>query len=129
LIAAKDIGTGVGGIPDEGQNAGVAQPTPYELTGPRAAVGALGKAQTVLREALNNGVGTAGLLKQAKNPLHGAAYFVVGIDDDAAPVVMAKAYRQGKSQLTLVCLVQLAAQEAPAQEMQLCLGHRALQAE
>ena len=79
-------------------------------------------------EALDNGVGATGLLEQTEHALHGAAYFVVGIHDDAALVVVAKAHRQGESQLTLLRLVQLAAQEAPAQEMQLRLGHRALQA-
>ncbi|WP_207005684.1 hypothetical protein [Trinickia mobilis] len=61
--------------------------------------------------------------------MHGTANFVIGILDDSAIVVLAQSDRQRKVQLTLACLVQLAALEVPAQEVQFGLCHRSLEAE
>jgi hypothetical protein len=80
-------------------------------------------------EALHDRVRTAFFLEKSKHQLHCPADFIVRIQHDATFVIVGKAHGQRGSQLTLACLVQLAAQEAPAQEMQLGLGHRALQTE
>src|SRR5450631_252537 len=129
LVTTEDVGTSVRRVPDDGQNAPVAESTPNELAGPRASIGAFGEAQAILRKALDDGVGAAGLLEQAKYQLNGPAHFGIGVHDNATLIVITKANRQGETQLALLCLVQLTPEEAPAQKMQLGLGHRTLQTE
>ena len=91
--------------------------------------GALGKAQAFAGKALYHSIRGAFFLEQAEHHLHGATHLGVRVDDDAAFFVVGVAHRQRRPQLTLAGLVQLAALEAPAQEMQLGLCHRALQSE
>ena len=38
-------------------------------------------------------------------------------------LVVTKPYRQGKAQLPFLCLIELAAEEAPAQQMKFGAGH------
>ncbi|MNS63244.1 hypothetical protein D3C72_963330 [compost metagenome] len=96
---------------------------PDESTCPGTAIGALGKAQPIFGKALDDCVCAAGLLKQTKYQLHGAANLVIGIEDDATLIVIAQANRKRKAQLALLRLVELAALEAAAQEVQFGLCH------
>ena len=98
-----------------------------ELAGPGAAAGTPGKAKSGLRKAPDYGIGTARFAKQGEHQLNSPTNFIISIGDDAALVIVAKAHGQREPQFTLACLVQLAALEAPAQEMQLGLRHRALE--
>src|SRR5213595_3264503 len=111
LVTAKDIDARIRRIPDQPKYAFVPQTTPDESARPGAAIGALGKAQTIFGKALDDGVCAAGLVKQTKHQLHGAANLVIGIEDDATLIVIAQANRQRKAQLTLLRLIELAALE------------------
>ena len=117
LIPSKDIIARIGRIPDQTEYAFVAQAPPDESACPGTAIGTLRKAQALFGKSLDDGICAAGFLKQMKHQLHGAAYLVIGIPDDATVIVIAQADGQWKAQLTLLCLVEFAALEAPAQEM------------
>ncbi|MCY1282253.1 hypothetical protein D9M68_655740 [compost metagenome] len=129
LVPSKDINARIRRILDQADHALMSQAPPDEPARPSAAVGALGKAQATFGEALDDRVCAAGLVKQAKRQLHGAAHLVIGIQDDVALVVIAQPNRERKAQLTLLRLVELAALEAPAQKVQFGLCHRAFEAQ
>ncbi|SAL88645.1 hypothetical protein AWB67_07636 [Caballeronia terrestris] len=105
------------------------QAPPDESTRPCTSIGALGKAQALFGKALDNRVCAAGLLEQTKCQLHGTAYLVIGIQDDASLIVVAQANRERKPQFTLLRLVELTALEAPAQKMEFGLRHRSFETE
>ena len=114
LVSSKNIDASIGRIPYQTENTLVTQAPPDESTCPGTSIGALGKAQAIFGKALYNRVRAAGLLKQTKCELHGTAYLVIGIQDDAAVIAIAKADGQWKAQLTLLRLVEFAALEAAA---------------
>jgi hypothetical protein len=124
LVSSKNIDASIGRIPYQTENTLVTQAPPDESTCPGTSIGALGKVQAIFGKALDNRVRAAGLLKQPEYQLHGAAYLVIGIQDDAAVIVIAQADGQWEAQLTLLRLVEFASLEAAAQEVQFGLCHR-----
>ena len=100
----------------------MAQPPPYESAVPRAAVGALRKPQLLPAEVVHDRVGAAGLMEDVEDQPDGALHLLVRIEHDAPLVGVAQANRQREAELTFLGLVELAALEARANDVQLGLG-------
>jgi hypothetical protein len=104
------------------------QSPPEQFAIPGAAVRPTRKAKTQLLEALDHAVRAALSFEQFKHRSNGALHFLVGVECNLV-VVKNQTNRQGEVQLTLLRFVELAAVEARAEDVQLCLGKRALHAE
>src|SRR6516162_2559910 len=72
---------------------------------------------------MDDGVGAACFAKETKHQRHRAPDFFISVKDDAPLLVVAKADRQRKMQLTLLRFIELTALEAGAQKVQFGLGH------
>jgi hypothetical protein len=104
------------------------QAAPEQFAVPGASVRPTRKAQAELLEALHHGIGRALSFEQFKYHSNGTLHFLVGIKTNLV-VVENKADRQSEMQLTFACLVELAAVEARADDVQLCLSESTLHAE
>jgi hypothetical protein len=104
------------------------QSTPEQFAIPGTAVRPPRKAKAKLLEAPDHGVGTAFSLEQFEDRSNGALNFLVRVERNLI-VVENKANRQSEVQLTLLRLVELTSVEARADDVQLCLGERALHSE
>ena len=76
--AAEYVDACVGWILDDAEHAAVGQMAPDELAVPDAAVGPLGKLQSLLGEALNDTVGAARLAKELKHQTQHSLHFLTG---------------------------------------------------
>jgi hypothetical protein len=104
------------------------QPTPDDPAIPGAAVGPPGKAQAKIVEAADHPVGAALLLEQLEDGAHRPLDLLVGVEHD--PVVLEhQADRQREMEFTLGRLVEFAAVEARADDVEFGLGEGALEAE
>src|ERR1700693_3438044 len=104
------------------------QSTPEQFAIPGAAVRPTRKAKAQLLEALDHAVRAALSFEQFKDRSNGALHFLVRIECNLV-VVKNQTNWQGEVQLTLLRFVELATVEARADDVQLCLGERALHAE
>src|SRR6202040_6330 len=128
LVAAEDVGAGVAGIGQKADHARMRQPTPDELSVPRAAVRTAWKVQPKIMEAPHHRVGGAFLFEKLEDGADRALDLLVRVEDNLV-VVEDEPDRQWESQFTPGGFVQFAAVEARADDMQLRLGESALHAE
>src|SRR6516165_5918341 len=101
------------------------QPTPDKLAIPGTAVRPTRKQKAELVEALNDTVGAVLLLKQFEDRSNSALHFLVGVENDLVAVEY-QTNRQRKTQLAFLRLIEFAAVEARANDVQFCLSERAL---
>src|SRR6185295_4995411 len=102
--------------------------TPDQSAVPCAAVCAARKAKAKFVEALDHGVGGTFALEQIKQCSNGALHFLIGVEGNLV-IFKHITNRQRESELAFARLVELAAMEARANDVQLCLRKRALHAE
>src|SRR5262245_16535191 len=103
---------------------------PDDLSIPNAAVSAPRKVQIVLQEVTNHAVGTASLAKESEGQAYRILYLDIGIKQDMARLIAIDvAYREGKTELSALCLVAFTTLEARADKMQFGLGHGAFESE
>src|SRR6266566_408077 len=128
LMPPEHVGAGIRWIRQDTEHPRMGQSTPEQFAIPGAAVRPTRKAKTQPLEALDYGVRTALSFEQFEDRSNGALHFLVRIERNLV-VVKNQTNRQREVQFTLVCLVELAAVEARADDVKLCLGERALHAE
>src|SRR6266550_7737191 len=128
LVSPEHVGASVRWIRQDTEHPRMGQSTPEQFTIPGTAVRPPRKAKAKLLEAPDHGVGTAFSLEQFEDRSNGALHFLVRVERNLI-VVENKANRQSEVQLTFVRLVELTSVEARADDVQLCLGERALHAE
>src|SRR6266478_1682001 len=127
-MSPEHVGAGIRWIRQDTEHPRMGQSTPEQFAIPGAAVRPTRKAKTQPLEALDYGVRTALSFEQFEDRSNGALHFLVRIECNLV-VVKDQTNRQREVQLTLMRFVELAAVEARANDMQLCLGERALHAE
>src|SRR6266446_1326410 len=127
-MSPEHVGAGIRWIRQDTEHPRMGQSTPEQFAIPGAAVRPTRKAKTQPLEALDYGVRTALSFEQFEDRSNGALYFLVRIERNLV-VVKNQTNRQREVQFTLVRLVELAAVEARADDVKLCLGERALHAE
>ena len=128
LVSPEHVSAGIRWIGQDAEHPRMSQTAPEQFAIPSPAVGPARKAKTKLLEAPDHRIGAALSLEQFEHRPNGALHFLIGVERDLI-VVENKADRQSEAQLTFVRLVELAAVEARADDVQLCLGERALHAE
>src|SRR6202040_732823 len=128
LVPAEHIGAGIRWVRQDTEHPRMGQSTPEQFAIPGAAVRPTRKAKPQLLEALDHAVRAALSFEQFKDRSNGALHFLVRVKCNLV-VVKDQANRQREVQLTLMRFVELAAVEARADDVQLCLGERALHAE
>src|SRR5258706_1322245 len=126
-MSPEHVGAGIRWIRQDTEHPRMGQSTPEQFAIPGAAVRSTWKAKTQPLEALDYGVRTALSFEQFEHRSNGALYFLVRIERNLV-VVKNQTHRQREVQFTLVRLVELAAVEARADDVKLCLGERALHA-
>ncbi len=104
------------------------QPTPEKLSVPRATVGTTREAQPQFLEAPHGAVGGGLAFEQIEGHADRALNLPIGIEHDLV-VLEYEPDRQREPQFAPGRLVELAAMEARADDVQLCLGEGALHAE
>ena len=129
LVTPEDIRPGIRGVLENVEHAVVVQPTPDESAVPRPAVGALREPQLLSAEVVHDRVGAARLAEDLEDQPDSALDLLVRIEHDAPLVGVAQADRQREAELTLLGLVELAALEARANDVQLGLGDGGLEAQ
>src|SRR6266849_4504116 len=127
-MSPEHVGAGIRGIRQDTEHPRMGQSPPEQFAIPGAAVRPTRKTKTQPLEALDYGVRTALSFEQFEHRSNGALYFLVRIERNLV-VVKNQTNRQREVQFTLVRLVELAAVEARADDVKLCLGERALHAE
>src|SRR6202795_4487237 len=120
-ISSKHVSAGVRWVRQDAEHPRMGQAAPEQFAVPGASVRPTRKAQAELLEALDHGIGRALSFEQFKYHSNGTLHFLVGIEN--------KADRQSEMQLTFAGLVELAAVEARADDVQLCLSESTLHAE
>jgi len=128
LISSEHVSAGVRWVRQDAEHPRMGQAAPEQFAVPGASVRSTRKAQAELLEALHHGIGRALSFEQFKDHSNGTLHFLVGIKRNLV-VVENKADRQSEMQLTLACLVELAAVEARADDVQFCLSESTLHAE
>src|SRR6266404_801507 len=126
-MSPEHVGAGIRWIRQDTEHPRMGQSTPEQFAIPGAAVRPTRKTKTQPLEALDYGVRTALSFEQFEHRSNGALYFLVRIERNLV-VVKNQTHRQREVQFTLVRLVELAAVEARADDVKLCLGERALHA-
>ena len=129
LMPSEAVRPRIGRVLQHLQRALVSQVSPLQLAVPHAALASLGEAKLVGDEPLHHRVGAAASLELPEDQCNGATYLLIRIHNDLPLWAVAKSHRQGNPQFTPLGLVQLAALEAGAQEVQFGLRHGALEAE
>src|SRR5258708_9700341 len=127
-MSPEHVGAGIRWIRQGTEHPRMGQSTPEQFAIPGAAVRPTRKTKTQPLEALDYGVRTALSFEQFEHRSNGALYFLVRIERNLV-VVKNQTNRQREVQFTLVRLVELAAVEARADDVKLCLGERDLHAE
>src|ERR1700730_18550010 len=128
LVSPEHVGAGIRWIRQDTEHPRMGKSTPEQFAIPGAAVRPTRKAKPQLLEALDYAVRAALSFEQFKDRSNGALHFLVRVKCNLV-VVKDQANRQREVQLTLMRFVELAAVEARADDVQLCLGERALHAE
>src|SRR5262245_8139042 len=104
------------------------EPSPDQFAIPGAAVCAARKTKTELVEALDHSEGAGFALEQLENSAGSALHFLIGIEHNLVALIHI-AHGQRELELAFARLVELAAMEARANDVQLCLCKRTLHAE
>src|ERR1700716_1864487 len=128
LISPKHVSAGVRWVRQDAEHPRMGQAAPEQFAVPGASVRPTRKAQAELLEALTHGIGRALSFEQFKYHSNSTLHFLVGIKRNLV-IVENKADRQSEMQLTFAGLVELAAVEARADDVQLCLSESTLHAE
>ena len=102
--------------------------TPDEFAVPDAAVCAARKTQTELVETFDHGISCPFALEQVEDGANGTLHFLIGIERNIVALIHIT-NRQRELELTFARLVELAAMEARANDVQLGLRKRALHAQ
>ncbi|EFK11836.1 conserved hypothetical protein [delta proteobacterium NaphS2] len=127
LISAMDIGAGIDGIVEHPKNTAPGKTAPNQPAIPDTSIGALGKLKPGFGKMVHHPVCTARLVERIEKEAHNMLDLAIRIKNNAAPFIVNKTHRQGKSELPFLSLVPFSSLEAGAQEMQLCLGHGPLE--
>src|SRR5258708_16622572 len=128
LVSPEHVGAGIRWIRQDTEHPRMGQPTPEQLAIPGTTVRPTRKAKTQPLEALDYGVRATLSFKQFEDGSNGALHLLIRIECNLV-VVKNQTNRQRAVQFTLVRFVELTAVEARADDVQLCLGERALHAE
>ena len=102
LVASEHISAGMGRVLQEAEHTRMGQATPQQLAVPGTAIGAAGKAQAQLVEALHHGVGGALRLEQLEHAADRTLHLPVGVEHDLVALVD-EANREGKARASPLC--------------------------
>src|SRR5215831_3635673 len=128
LESAEHIGSGVCGIGQHANHARMGEPSPNQFAVPGATPLATRKMKTEFVETFDNGISRSFALEQLEDGANRALHFLIGIEHDLVAIIHVT-NRQRELELTFARLVELAAMEARANDVQLGLRKRALQTE
>src|SRR5262249_35093506 len=128
LVASVDIGAGIRGIGQHAEHARVGEPSPNQLAVPGTAICTARETQTEFVETFDHGIGRPFALEQLEHGANGALYFLIGVEHNLVALIhITHGHRE--LERTFARLVELAAMEARANDVQLGLSKRALHSE
>ena len=128
-MSAKDERTGIAGVMEDLDDAVVVEYAPEYVAFADAATGAAGERESFSLEAPHDGGSGADLAEGAEHHPESGLDLLIRFQDHRAGGVVHQADRQWHLQLPTPCLVEDTASKPRAQDMQLRLAHRALEAE
>ena len=123
--APEHVDARVGRVGQHADRARVRQAPPAQLARPRAAIGAL--REPPLGERADHAIGRAGLRERVEHVGDRGRDLLVGVDDRRAVLVIEVADGQREAQRATLGRRALGALQPAGEDVELCLGHRALQ--
>ena len=127
VVAAVDVGAGIGRVGQDAQHPGMGEPPPAQLAGPHPAIGA--QRESTPLERRDHLIGRPARPEGGEHVGDRGRDLGVRVDDGGSFVVVDQAHRQGETQLAAFGRGPLRPVHPSGQEMQFRFGHRALQAE